>query len=75
MKIVDIIRNNTVTFLRYRKGFLYYAVPYEGDCYEFPVPIADTGDADFLNHDKAMLFMRYIRKAMDEGTLQKVVLD
>jgi len=30
----------------------------------FPVPIDDTGDGTFLNEDKAMLFMRYIRKQL-----------
>lgn len=30
--------------------------------FSFPVPVADCGDASFLAHDKALLFMRYIRK-------------
>lgn len=28
----------------------------------FPVPISDIGDATFLAKDRAMLFMRYMRK-------------
>lgn len=48
-----------VHFLRYRAKELWY----ETDSgLEFPVPIDDTGDATFLNEDKAILFMRYIRK-------------
>ncbi len=36
---------------------------YTTECgFDFPVPIADTGNAKFLNEDKAMMFMRYIRK-------------
>lgn len=31
---------------------------------EIMVPLNDTGDADFHAEDKAMLFMRYIRKAL-----------
>lgn len=31
---------------------------------EIMVPLNDTGDADFYAEDKAMLFMRYIRKAL-----------
>lgn len=58
-----------VHFTFYRKGELWYKT----DCgFEFPVPISDTGDGTFLNTDRAMLFMRYIRKQLaniDEGKL------
>lgn len=48
-----------VRFVRFRKGELFY----ETECgFEFPVPVEDTGDASFLAEDKAMMFMRYIRK-------------
>ena len=52
-----------VRFVRYRKGNLIYTT----ECgFEFPVPIEDVGDAQFLAEDKAMLFMRYIRKQLEE---------
>jgi len=36
---------------------------YRTECgFEFPVPIDDVGTATFLAEDKALLFMRYIRK-------------
>lgn len=48
-----------VTFLFYKDGELWYTT----ECsFEFPVPIDDIGNATFLAKDKAMLFMRYIRK-------------
>ena len=83
LTIKEIVKDNTVEFVRYRKGNLYYRViillnyeeyPYitYGETYEFPVPIEDCGDADFHSHDKAILFMRYIRKALEEGTFVKV---
>ena len=51
--------NNMVHFMFYRKGQLWYRT----DCgFEFPVPVDDTGDAEFLASDRAMLFMRYIRQ-------------
>jgi len=51
--------NKTVVFKFYRDGNLWYST----ECgFEFPVPIADIGNATFLNQDKAILFMRYIRK-------------
>lgn len=57
----------TVRFVKYHDGALWYtvdcAMPHLGvDLFEFPVPIADIGNATFLARDKAMLFMRYIRK-------------
>lgn len=69
MNIVDIVKNNTVRFVRYRQGVAYYGVrvPAEGD-FMFPVPLADIGDATLELEDKAILFMRYIRRAMGEGS-------
>ena len=59
-KIKDIVRDGKkVTFMHYKSKELWYV----SDCgFEFPVPIEDTGDGLFLASDKAMLFMRYIRK-------------
>lgn len=79
----DLIRDNEVKFLEYRKGYLYYTVTdptkipseigkYTYNTYKFSVPISDTGDATFKNYDKAILFMRYIKKAIDEGTLVEI---
>jgi len=48
-----------VKFLRYQRNELWYET---GCGFQFPVPIDDTGDAAFLPEDKAMLFMRWIRK-------------
>jgi len=51
--------NKQVTFMYYRDGDLWYR---HENGFEFPVPIADVGTATMLASDKAMLFMRYIRK-------------
>ena len=60
MNIKDMVRDNKqVEFQFYRKGMLYYTT----ECgFIFPVPVSDTGDGQFNRTDKAMLFMRYIRK-------------
>ena len=56
-----IVNNQKVRFCFYRDGQLWY----ETECgFQFPVPIADTGTATFLAEDRAILFMRYIRKYM-----------
>jgi len=57
--------NKKVRFTYYREGELFYVT----ECgFEFPVPIADTGNASFLAEDKAILFMRYIRKEINKIT-------
>jgi hypothetical protein len=55
-----------VRFRSYREKELWY----ETECgFVFPVPLDDVGSAVMLCEDKAILFMRYIRKhaALIEG--------
>ena len=52
----------TVTFQYYREKALWYK---SSSGLIFPVPVSDIGDATFLPEDKAMLFMRYIRKHLE----------
>lgn len=63
MKIKDLVKDRTVAFKFYRAKELWYEVESTG--FEFPVPIEDVGEATFLNRDKAILFMRYIRKHLN----------
>jgi hypothetical protein len=58
MNLKSLIKDNTVYFTRYRKGFLYYVIKSEDSEYEFS--------------SKAILFMRYIRKAIEEKTFNKI---
>ena len=51
-----------VRFMHYRDGELTYQTE---DGFQFPVPIADTGTGTFKVEDKAILFMRWIRKQLD----------
>ena len=59
----EMVRNNQkVAFRFYRDGQLWYAT----ECgFEFPVPVSEAGTATFLAEDRAILFMRYIRKYME----------
>jgi len=59
----DCVKGN-VFFLYYRKEELYYQCQ---NGLVFRVPVSDTGDATFFIfiEDKAMLFMRWIRKELD----------
>lgn len=72
LSLKDIVKDNIVRFYYYRAGNLCYTVKVDNIDYAFHVPIEDVGDATFKNEDKAMLFMRYIRKALDENTFVKV---
>jgi hypothetical protein len=63
MNIKEMVKDNKqVTFEFYRKGELWYKTT---DGFMFPVPVEDTGDGTFLKQDKAMIFMRYIRKQIE----------
>ena len=54
-----VVNNQKVRFRFYRDGQLWY----ETECgFGFPVPVSEAGSATFLAEDRAMLFMRYIRK-------------
>jgi hypothetical protein len=59
----EMVNNNQrVTFQFYRDGQLWYVT----ECgFEFPVPVAEAGTATFLAQDRAILFMRYIRKHIE----------
>lgn len=62
-KLKEMVWKNKKVFFRfYRDQTLWYVT----ECgFEFPVPISDIGNATFLHEDKALLFMRYIRKHLD----------
>lgn len=69
MTLKELVKDNKVRFIYYRSGELWYEVYDEfyrlKALFEFPVPISDCGDAVFLKEDKAILFMRYIRKHLE----------
>ncbi len=57
--IKEVVKDKVIRFEFYREGELFY----ETECgFVFPVPLSDVGNAAFLAEDKALLFMRYIRK-------------
>ena len=60
--IKAMLKDKEVTFVRYRKNELIYTT----ECgFEFPVPISDTGDGVFKAKDKAMTYMRWVRKQIE----------
>lgn len=61
----EIVKDNTVYFDSYRAGFFYYRVTINNKVYQFTVDREDIGDATLMSSDKAMFFMRWIRKAIE----------
>jgi hypothetical protein len=63
MNVKDHVNNNQkVIFQFYRSGVLYYKTE-QGLIFE--VPVSDCGDAVFNREDRAMYFMRWIRKEIE----------
>ena len=74
MNITRFVKNNTVQFSRLRHGIAYYMIKdtESEQVYQFPVNLEDINDATLEATDKAIMFMRYIRKAMEDNTFVAV---
>ncbi len=70
MNIREIVKDNIVRFVKYRQGYVFYRVRVPGENIDrtFPVPLADVGTATLPATEKAIEFMRYIRKAIEDWT-------
>ena len=71
MDIKDIVKDNAAVFSFLRAGYAYYIVTVDGIGYEFPVSLQDVGGASLFARMKAITLMRYIRKALEDGTFVK----
>lgn len=74
INLTNLIKNNIVTFDSFRAGIFYYIIGESDtpDEYLFQVPLSDIGTATLLATDKAIYFMRWIRKSIEDGTLTQV---
>lgn len=68
--VKQIVRNNQAKFVKYQDGNLWYQVICTDDdnkvhLFDFPIPVNDAGDGAFLSSDKAITYMRWIRKHVD----------
>lgn len=66
--IKQIVKDNMARFSFYRTGNMFYTVDVEGQKYQFPVSLEDIGGATLTAEFKAITLMRYIRKALSDGT-------
>jgi hypothetical protein len=70
--IKDMVKDKKVTFLFYKEGELWYTT----ECgFEFPVPTNDVGTAAMNAEDKAILYMRWIRKEVGAQEQLKAQLE
>lgn len=58
MSITDHVKGRA-RFVHARAGHLYYRTD---SGLEFPIPFTEMDDATFLSEDKAIFFMKWIRK-------------
>jgi hypothetical protein len=81
MEIKDLVKNRYVEFAFYRGGFFHYNIIVVNslengmstrEIYQFHIPLEDVGNATLPLRDKAITYMRYIRKAIEDKTLIKI---
>ena len=65
MTLKEIVKGKTAKFKFYRDGELWYETD---DGFDFPIPISDTGTGIFKAEEKAIQFMRWIRKQLEART-------
>jgi hypothetical protein len=76
----ELVKGTKVRFDSYRAGFFYYNIVLWRDSsampgstvlhrYQFTVPAEDVGNATLLHEDKAITYMRWIRRALEDNTL------
>ncbi len=63
MTLTEMVKGKKVRFKFYRDGELWYETE---DGFDFPVPISDAGTGVFKAEDKAIHYMRWIRKHLAE---------
>lgn len=83
--LTELIKGNYAYFDSYRAGFFYYHLHvfmgYGGgvdgpseytDIYQFTIPREDFENATLNNREKAITLTKWIRQAMESGTLIKI---
>ena len=61
MNIKDLVKDNTVKFVRFKEGNFIYKIESNHASFEFPVPLKEIDGAEMKAEDKAIIFMKWIR--------------
>lgn len=62
MNITNLVKNRTAIFHHYRNGYLFYNIQTEDELFQFGVPTEDVAGATLPAEEKAIFFMRWIKK-------------
>jgi len=73
LTLKTIVKDTVSEFSHYRQGYIYYNVEVAGSLYMFPVSLADLGQATLSKRHKTIELMRYVRKALEEGSFVRAV--
>ena len=81
-RITQLVRE-LAKFTHYEEGKLWYQVIWTDDdgswggLFDFPIPVEDAATGRFLSNDRAMIFMRWMRKHLEflNGALAEEVYD
>lgn len=67
--------NNVVRFEFFRAGVFYYQIVIQKRIFIFPVPCEDIGNGTLCSYEKAIKYMVWIRKSIEENTIQEIPPD
>jgi len=72
-KITEIVKNNTARFDHFRNGEFAYRINVKGVPYQFTLTPEDVKGGILLAEDRAIIFMKFINRALKENTFQRVI--
>lgn len=70
--IKEIVKDNVVEFSSYRAGTFYYIIQVDNSFYQFSIEREDIEGSTLQAKDKAIYFMRWIRKAINDNTFLRI---
>jgi hypothetical protein len=74
LTVTNLVKDgNKVEFSHYRANHMYYNIIFEGDTYQFHIPLEEVGNGTLNRSDRALSgYMRWIRKGIEDNTLIKL---
>jgi len=72
-KLIDLVKGTIAKFAYFKESQLFYNIEVEDTIYTFPIDMTDAnefGEAQLNAEEKASLFMRYIKKAIDANKVR-----
>lgn len=70
--LLKLVKGNFVYFNHFRQGFFIYHLMTNDATYSFPVPLDDIGTGTMEHRDKAVSYMRWINRGIQDKTFIKL---